>query len=334
MSDTSEPSNETIIHIDLVPSRVVQFWTYLIVEIPSLACLIYLLYQFLSNKKLRHALHNHVIIILLFLCLLVEIIDNPLYLDAFLHGGRSSFSPSPTVCLIWWLVDYGVYSSLTVFLAWASFERNMLIFYRHRCFGTRRRRLLFHYIPLGILTIYSASFYIGVMIFPPCENIYDYELDSCGSSPCFAGVPWLAYWDNLVNQILCILLEVVFNVCLIVRTIHQRYRIRHSVHWRQHRKMTIQLLSISSLSLSITLPVALLSTIQNTRPDIEHFVSMVATYFYYLNSFVVFFLPLICLASSPELWPTQCLAVRRRFQRTVVATQVEPARMLPSVLPS
>ena len=330
MNDTSEADTNN----NTIPSRVVQFWTYLIVEIPSLACLIYLLCQFLSNKQLRHALHNHVIIILLFLCLLVEIIDNPLYLDAFLHSGRSSFSPSSTVCLIWWLVDYGVYSSLTVFLAWASFERNMLIFYRHRCFGTRRRRLLFHYLPLAILTTYLIGFYIGVMIFPPCENIYDYELDSCGSSPCFAKISWLSDWDNLVNQMLCILLEVVFNVCLIVRTIYQRYRIRQSVHWRQHRKMTIQLLSISSLSLSITVPVALLTTIQNTLPGMNDFASVVSLYFYYLNPFVVLLLPLICLVSSPELWPKQCLAVRRRFQQPVGPTQVEPARMLPSILPS
>jgi hypothetical protein len=325
--------NNTDIDTDLVPSQKIQFWTYLSLEIPSLACIIYLLYHFLCKRRFRQGLHNHVIIILLFLCFLVEIIDNPLYLDAYLHNGRNSFIPSPIICLIWWLLDYGVYSSLNLFLAWASFERNMLIFYHNRFFSTRRKKFIFHYLPLGIISIYSIIFYISVMVFPPCENIFNYESYSCGSSPCYTEIAWISDWDTLINQMMFILIEVAFNVCLLVRTIYQRYRVQRSVHWRKHRKMTIQLLSISFLSLSISLPISLFTVIQNTIPGLAHFSEQASLYFYFMGPFVVLLLPLICLASTPDLWPKRWICIKQRRQQTVFPTQMLTARPLSEAVP-
>ena len=329
MNNISDPD----INTDLVPSQKIQFWTYLSLEIPSLACVIFLLYHFLFKKKFRKALHNHVIIILLFLCLTVEILDTPLYLDAYLHDGRNSFVPSSIICLIWWLLDYGVYSSLNLFLAWASFERHILIFYHNRFFSTRRKRIIFHYLPLGMISIYSISFYTGVMIFPPCVNIFNYKAYSCGSSPCYTEIAWLSDWDTLINQMMFILIEAAFNVCLLVRTIYQRYRVQRSVHWRKHRKMTIQLLSISFLSLSISLPIALFTVIQNTIPGMENFAADMSLYFYFLGPFVVLLLPLICLASTPELWPKRWICARQRRQQSVFPTQMVTARPLSETVP-
>ena len=332
MNNNTETSNDANTDSDLVPSRKIQFWTYLSLEIPSLACVIYLLYHLLSKKKLRQSLHNHVIIILLLLCFLVEIIDTPLYLDAYLHYGRNSFAPSSIICLIWWLLDYGAYSSLNLFLAWASLERNMLIFYHNRFFGTRRKKLVFHYLPLGIVSIYCFGFYVGAVIFPPCQNTFNYELDSCGSSPCYANIAWLSDWDTLVNQMMFILIEAALNMCLLVRTIHQRYRVQQSIRWRKHRKMTIQLLSISFLSLSISLPISFFTVVRDTIPGMGNFAPLVSLYFYFMGPFVVLLLPLICLASSPDLWPRRGLFSRGRGQGLVSPTQMATVRRLPQTL--
>jgi hypothetical protein len=102
----------------VIPPSPVQFWTFLIFEIPSLACTIFLLYHLLFNRQLRNALHNHVIIIFLFLTLFIEILDNPLYTDAYRLGdNQNSFPIISSICLMWWFIDYGFYGAITVFLA-------------------------------------------------------------------------------------------------------------------------------------------------------------------------------------------------------------------------
>jgi hypothetical protein len=320
MDNTSEITND-----ELIPSRQVQFWTILVVQIPSLACTIYLLYHLLFDKKLRKALHNHVILLLIFFSFLVEVIDNPLYLDAFLHNGRNSFQSSPTICLLWWLIDYGVYGAITVFLTWASFERHILIFYHNQLLRTKRKRILFHYIPLGILFIYMIGFYIGVILFPPCENIFDYNSESCGGSPCYQEVSWLNIWDYLIHGTMCIVIEAIFTITLLIRVIWTRYRARQRIHWRKHRKMTIQLLSISILSLSFNLPQNLIIAVQQMMPGISDFGSEIEPYFFYLVDFVVLFLPLVSLGCLPELWPKFILCKQRR-QRIVAPFIMTTAR--------
>ncbi|CAF1444700.1 unnamed protein product [Rotaria sp. Silwood1] len=312
----------------LIPSEQVHFWTFLVFEIPSLVCTIYLLYHLLFDKRLRKALHNHVIIILLFLCFLVEVIDIPLYLDAYLHGGRNSFHSSSMICLLWWFIDYGIYGAFIVFMTWASFERHILIFYHHQLLRTRLKRIIFHYIPLGIISIYMSGFYIGVIFFPPCENLFDFESVECGMFPCYQEVSWLNIWDYLINGGMCVFIEAVCSVILLIRVIWQKHRIRQPIHWRKHRKMTIQLLSISILSLSIVLPENIIVVIQQIMPEMNDFASDTMSYFFYLTYFVILLLPLVSLACLPELWP-QLTSFRKRRERTVAPFMMSVGRRHP-----
>jgi hypothetical protein len=73
-------------HDIIIPPAHVQFWTYLILEIPSIFCTSFLLCNLLFKRRLRRHLHNHVIIVLLFLCLIILIVDNSLYLDGWRIG--------------------------------------------------------------------------------------------------------------------------------------------------------------------------------------------------------------------------------------------------------
>lgn len=311
-TDIAEEENE-----ELIPSRTVQFWTILSFQIPSLACTIYLLYHLMLDKNLRKLLHNHVIIILLFLAFVVELIDNSLYLDAYRHHGKSSLASSPFICLLWLYVDYGFYGAVTVFLAWGSFERHILIFHRQQFLATKMKRIIFHYLPLGMIAIYMIGFYIGVIVFPPCENVFDYELEVCGMAPCYEEIPWLNVWDYLINGTICTLIEAVCSVSLLIRVLRKRCRVQQSLNWRKHRKMTIQLLSISTLSLSITLPQALVTVVQETIPGMKDFGSEISSYLFYLTTYVILLLPFVCLGSLPELWPKLSFLTRRR--RGVVA---------------
>lgn len=311
---------------DLIPSRQVQFWTILVFEIPSLACTIYLFYHIIVNKKLRQALHNHVIIILLFLSFIINIIDQPFYLDAYLHNGKNSFQSSPIICLIWLYVDYGFYGAITVFFAWASFERHILIFYYNQCLRTKMKRMIFHYIPLIVLSIYMIGFYIGVIIFPPCENSFDYEIEACGMSPCYEEISWLNIWDYLINGAMCTLIEAICSISLLIRVLWKRHRAHQPIHWKKHRKMTIQLLSISTLSLTTTLPQTLITAVQQIIPGMTDFAYEVEPYFFYLTTFVVLLLPFVTLGCFPELWPN-VVFFKIRQHIVVVPITTTPARL-------
>ncbi|CAF5117313.1 unnamed protein product, partial [Rotaria magnacalcarata] len=75
----------------IIPPAKVQFWTYLVFEISSLFCNLYLLCYLTFNQHLRSQLQNHVVMILLFLCLIILVVDNSFYLDGFRIGHGNSF---------------------------------------------------------------------------------------------------------------------------------------------------------------------------------------------------------------------------------------------------
>ena len=289
----------------IILSNQLQFWTVLIVEIPSLACTLFLLYHLLLDRRFRQAMHNHVIIVLLMLTLGIEIFDNPLYIDASRMGGQlNSFNMVPSICLMWWLFDFGAYGAITVFLAWASLERHILVFHQRQLLQTARQRFFVHYLPLIILMIYVTVFYVVVILFPPCENKFDFKSVGCGLSPCYGLVSYLNVWDYLVNGILCTVIETTCSMSFFMRVLWQKRRARRTLNWRKHRKMSFQLLSASILSSTITFPHSLIALIaQFGGPDLVAAVSKISPYLSFLSSFVVMSLPFICLACQSELWP-------------------------------
>jgi len=78
----SAPSNPEA----MVISVYVRFWLYLIPNILSLLCSIFVLYHLLSDRKLRRALYNHIIIIILFAGLIYELTTVPLQLYYYHFG--------------------------------------------------------------------------------------------------------------------------------------------------------------------------------------------------------------------------------------------------------
>ena len=320
---TSNESNASLPMVDepqsapSIPPSQVQFWTLLLFEIPSLACTLFLLYHLLRDRHLRQALHNHVIIILLVLTLGIELFDNPLYIDANRMGGsQNSFPMVPSVCLMWWLFDYGAYGAITVFLAWGSIERHILVFHHHQLLRTARQKFVVHYLPLIVLSVYMTGFYVGAIIFPPCENTFDMQSLICGLSPCYQNVSYLNLWDYLINGIVCTFIETLFSMGLLARVLWQKHRAHRPMNWRKHRKMSFQLISVSCLSLTIVFPQSLISVVrQFGGPGLSDFGASVDPYLFYLYTYVVLLFPFICLGCLSELWPKLWLlnrAVRRK----------------------
>ena len=298
----------------VIPSAFL-FWSVLFFETPSLACTIFLLYHLLLDRRLRQALKNHVIIVLLICTLAIEIFANPLYIDANRMGGViNSFPLTPSICLMWWLVDYGFYGAITVFLAWGSIERYILVFHQRQLLGTRRQRFFLHYLPLIILSVYLPVFYTVVILFPPCKNTFDFESLACGLAPCYRDVPFLNLWDYVIHGIICSAIETGFSIVLMIRVFMQKRGARRPLLWRRHRKMAFQLISVTCLSFTTAVPTLLSVVIRQVGgPSMADFGIVLEPYLLYLYTYLALLLPFICCGYLPELWPKICFLSRERL---------------------
>ena len=106
-----------------------RFWVYLIPDILSVLCSIFVLFHLLSDRALRQALNNHIIIILVFIGLIYELTSVPLML--YWYQFSSTWILTFGFALFWTFIDYLCYSTELVGFIWATIERHILIFHNH-----------------------------------------------------------------------------------------------------------------------------------------------------------------------------------------------------------
>lgn len=291
-----------------------RFWSYLVLNTGSVLCTLFVLYHLLFDRALRRALHNHIVIILLIVGLIYELTDIPWILYAN-YTGQSMFS-GETFYLIWIFVDLGVYAILLGLFAWATVQRHILIFH-DRWISTKKRRLIVHYGPMFAIIIYHLIYWTLIQFVLPCGNDSHGSLDSGLFIPCLFNKSILGTWDLIFNQVIPIFTIVVFSIGLIVRVVLQKRRLNQQMKWRRHRKMMIQLISLTSLYVVFNLPwVALILSSQfGLSHDIFDPVSIYLGYFFY---YVVFFFPFACCASLSELRQkcSQCFGIQYCQRRT------------------
>ncbi|CAF1189218.1 unnamed protein product [Adineta steineri] len=272
------------------------------------------------NRTHRHALHNHTILVILIFGLPIQLIDINFYLILFAYG---SIQPStPFVCLLWWFIDYCFYVGGIVLMAWLAVERHIFIFY-DRWVSNRRGRFLFHYLPLIIIVTYILLFYLIVIFFLPCENMYFYTLPLCGTAPCYEFNNILGMWEFVAHTGTPILLEGIASIALVLRVQMQKRRLRQSNQWRKQRRMIIQLLLVTTLNIGINFSgnLILLAHLCGLSPE---YGAEAQLYFSFLDYFVIFLFPFISLSQFPDLRKTMKKklldVVRRQPQRTATVT--------------
>ncbi len=317
-------------------SNTVCFWLYLIVLIPSIICSLFLLYHLLINPALRTALNNHVVILVIFLGLLYEVTDI-VWLIYYYHT-NSALIMKPSFCLVWVLIDTAGYVTLSILVAWASIERHILIFHQNWV-STKTKRVLIHYLPLIILSLYPALFYVFVYCVLPCEPYFDYNSALCDYFSCIYSRPFVTMWATTVNYIIPIFSIVIFSLALLLRVLYQKYRMRQRIQWRNYRKMAIQLLSISAVYVLFLLPWTILSTAYIAGLPL----SVGADYYSinsYLSYFVVMLTPFVCVMSLPELRKKftsilllQCRPTRVVHPEIMTMTRLNPVRTV-TVMPN
>jgi len=304
----------------------VRFWLFLTALIPSVICSIAVLFHILSNRNRRTAIHNHFIIILLINNLIYELIDVPLLLNYDRLG--TVWPASEIFCVIWMFIDEALSSVSTVVVAWTSLERHMLIFHK-QWFATVRGRVLLHYTPLVLLISYIILFHTFAILIPPCKNVFDYTEEICGRPLCYHNSKIIGTWDNIVNDIIPTIIVVMFSVSLLGRVIIKGRQIGRALQWRKHRKMAIQLLSVSGLYFFLYIPNMFIDLIhlccvhENYSPDYERYVE-------FFSYYVIFILPFVCLGSLiQKAWqPNRCFPFRLRTTQEIHPQTPNPINII------
>lgn len=276
-------------------SNAFQFWSLIIFGVLSLICSLFIFYRYLSNSTRRHALHNHAILLIIMTNVILILTDFSWMLDSLRRPG-SILSATPAFCMIWWFFDFTLYNAQTVILAWASIERHILIFHS-KLVSTRKNRILYHYLPPVIIIIYMVGFYSGVVFFPPCTNEFDFTVVECGSNPCYLSIEFFASWDIIVHSFIGSIIIAIFSLALLYRVIAQKKQLRQPIRWRKHRRMSIQLLSLSAVYLFLNIPLTIIMFVQlrdDTRPQFGFGTQL---YIFFLTYGVSLSLPfVVCLS--------------------------------------
>lgn len=299
-SNLSEDANTTVESDNytlytLIPNSI-RFALLLIFEIPSIICYIFVIGFILSKKTLRLAPNNYVMLIILFISFIIVLLCIPEELNYYRR--HSILIPSSTFCLIWWFIYLFSFSTCQLLVAWASFERHILIFHG-RLLRQKWKKICFYYMPPLVLIIYVMSFYIYVFFLLPCESYFYIENQRC-NYPCFLSNPVLNMWQAILHSMFPTICIIVFSFSLIIRVYRSRTHHQQLVNWRKYRKMLFQLISISSLYLSINFPYFIISIL-----DITGLFGWTEIALECLGFFVYFnplLLPFICLTSLPKIW--------------------------------
>ncbi|CAF2921662.1 unnamed protein product, partial [Rotaria sp. Silwood2] len=135
----------------LLFSASMRSYILLIVGIPSFMCYVFIIVYVLTNRNHRSAPNNYCLLIILNLQFFCNIIDIPSEIY-FYREGRVIFE-NAIYCYIWQFLAYTIWPINVILLAWAAFERHILIFH-DRFLRSKRGNICLHYAPPLIIITY------------------------------------------------------------------------------------------------------------------------------------------------------------------------------------
>ncbi|CAF0806106.1 unnamed protein product [Adineta ricciae] len=269
----------------------------IILEIPAILLSIVILVYFVLDRQARSKLKNHGWIVLLLSNFLQLIINLPMPMSYYYRG---TVWPQTNSYCTWWATSEFSFNSIGLFLmAWISIERHFIVFHSHTFLQGYWRKCLFHVFPIILCLILSpVFFFVFIVISPLCTSDWDFGLLGCGA-PCYYGEYFLNQFDFYFNLLVPTFIIVLANVMLVVRVIHQKVSRQRIIHWRQHRRMILQLWIISSLYVAFWLPVSITLLVQITADPSFMMHSLAVMQF--LTYLIPLLLPMMCLSTLPEL---------------------------------
>ncbi|UJR08865.1 hypothetical protein I4U23_013120 [Adineta vaga] len=284
--------------------RHLKFYLFTSIQVPSVCVSIYILYQCYRSDKIRSRIHNHFLIVLLAIAFLELTTELPITLQ-FLYSGRVR-PQSHGFCLFWIWYNCSLHSINLFVMAWTSIERHILIFHSH-LLQTTRKKFQCHYFPLIFSLCYIPFFYFVCIFLYSCENSFDYTLLLCGSI-CYNNLMWLGTFDWITHILIPSLIIPIASIILLIRVLLQRKKMARTLNWKTIRKLTVQLLSISSLYSFFWVSYAIVVLIR--LYFLPTFLTDLSLYYFiYSPYFVQLLMPFLCFICLSELWCRQIRVV-------------------------
>ena len=176
------------------------------------------------------------------------------------------------------------------------------------------------------ITAYCLIYYALTICILQCNEPFYYQVIYCGYTSCVYQNPAVLLFEFISGGIFCSIVIALFSIALVIRVVWQKRRLQQPIQWRRHRKMTIQLLFVTSLFYVIYLPpVALAVAVHLGMPSYigsTYSVFMVQ----YVSYYITFLFPFACLNSLPQLRTRMKNTFRLRFREQIrrVAPQQVP----------
>lgn len=143
----------------------VKFGIFLILQIVSVSCSLYIFWRYITVQNLRQSIHNHVVIVLFWINFVFVIFPQSAS-EAFFFTSRIQ-PESDLYCGIWTWIHYSTDISNLMVMAFACAERHWLLF-RVNPLPNKRSRIIYHYIPITICFIYPWLFYFVFIFLYSC----------------------------------------------------------------------------------------------------------------------------------------------------------------------
>ncbi|CAF0943921.1 unnamed protein product [Adineta ricciae] len=286
--------------------------------IPSLIYFLLIFYYFIRLRKtlLFNRINHHVILCILICDFLIITTELP-FTFRFLSSG---YFQASNLCPFWILWNYtseGLPLFLTMF---ASIERYFLVFHKHLI---TNHKILFHYIPMTMVCLYTIGINSYLVLFIPCEANHQYDLNVfvCGGA-CYFSDFLPNIYDTIVDVMVPPFIILIFNLLIIIRVVIRRHNALGTVLvpniLKKNRRMILQLLAISLLSLIIWVPWVVIILGQDFYDPAfaQQFIDIIIHYLPYFSSFAS---PFLALVGLPEI---QAKFKRVRPQRTVALNTI------------
>jgi hypothetical protein len=232
----------------------IKFGILLVLQLLSFPCFLWIFYQFSRQHQLRQSIHHHVILLLLIVSFLFVTIALPLT-EAYMFTSYV-YPSSDMFCSIWTWIHYSLNITNLFLMAFASIERNWLIFHPWLV-RNKAGKILLHYCPLLLCLLYPSMFYFGFILIYPCQNYYDYTQLLC-TYPCYFYNQNWANIDLFFNNYTPLFAIPLFCSIIYARVfIQKRAMKQQAFKWSRDKKMVLQLWAVSSLYLGMWMPIQL-----------------------------------------------------------------------------
>ena len=196
-------------------------------------------------------------------------------------------------------------------------------------------KILLHYIPMIGVCVLAVGYSVGIILFYPCEEQFDYGNQLCGGA-CYQSQIGVGIFDPVFTVLLPVTLIIFFNSLLIFRVIYQKHSMLQRNILKKNIRMLAQLLTVSLLHVAVWMPLTTVLLIATTSVPAPQIINDLVASNILINLVYLSVLgnPVVSIFAIPEI-KTKINDLINRWLPKPFARRVEPGtEMMRRTLPA